>query len=119
MNATSSNLTELLEIQQEEFSSNSIYQSGWERATEIFNSSTRYQLEQKYGNDSSIILDVPEEYHIALIAYTMQWPALYSDFNEQTRVLCSHQDIVSFKYKSYFKILELAIESLGTKLHPV
>ncbi|CAL8069585.1 unnamed protein product [Orchesella dallaii] len=107
----SSNITELLEIQQKEFEENLSYKYGWERAESSFNSYKRDEL-YNISSPDSIVRQVPEEYHIAIIAYT---GSMYSSFNKATREVCSGKDIDGYKWMSYFKLLQLAIESLGTQ----
>ncbi|CAL8069583.1 unnamed protein product [Orchesella dallaii] len=108
---TSSNIRELLELQQKEFEENYSYKAGWERAALSFNSSKREELYNTSSPDS-IVRQVPEEYHIAIIAYT---GSMYSSFNKATREVCSGKDIDGYKWISYFKLLQLAVETLGTQ----
>ncbi|ODM91153.1 NAD(P)(+)--arginine ADP-ribosyltransferase 2 [Orchesella cincta] len=108
---TSSNLTELLELQQEEFEINENYKNAWESAANNFNSTKREMLYNTSAPDS-IVRQVPDEYHIAIIAYT-GW--LFGQFNRETREVCSGLDIDRYMWKSYFKFLQLAIETLGTE----
>ncbi|CAL8069579.1 unnamed protein product [Orchesella dallaii] len=107
---SSSNITELLELQQEEFEINLNYKYGWGNATEKFNSTLRERIYSILSNDS-IVRQVPEEYHIAIIAYT---GSMYEQFNTDTKEVCSGKDIDGYKWKSFFKLLQLAIETLGT-----
>ncbi|ODM91150.1 NAD(P)(+)--arginine ADP-ribosyltransferase 2 [Orchesella cincta] len=107
---TTSNITELLALQEEEFETNQDYKYGWARAVEIFNETKREKIFANTSPDS-IVRKVPEEYHIAVVAYTLS--ALYSQFNRDTREVCSGTDIDQYTWKSYFKILQLAIETLG------
>ncbi|CAL8069577.1 unnamed protein product [Orchesella dallaii] len=109
---TTSNITELLALQEEEFQINQQYKLGWLRAAEIFNASKRDKI---FGNTSadSIVRTVPEEYHIAVVGYTLN--SLYSEFNKDTREVCSGTDIDNYSWKSYFKLLQLAIETLGSQ----
>ncbi|CAL8069589.1 unnamed protein product [Orchesella dallaii] len=108
---TSSNITELLELQQKEFEENLSYKYGWENAESYFNSTIRDELYNISSNDS-IVRQVPEEYHIAIIAYT---GSTYVPFNQATREVCSGNDIDDYQWKSYFKLLQLAVETLGTQ----
>lgn len=114
LNQTTSNMTELRVLQQFEFNTNlTYYREGWEHATRMYNESKKSQIFAAFAN-SSVILNAPEEYHIALIAYS--GPYIYSDFNDKTRALCSGLDIDNYEYKSFFKLLELAIEHLGPEI---
>ncbi|CAL8069587.1 unnamed protein product [Orchesella dallaii] len=107
---TSSNITEILELQQKEFEENLSYKYGWENAESYYNSTKRDELYNISSNDS--IFQVPKEYHIAIIAYT---GATYIPFNKATREVCSGNDIDGYQWKSYFKLLQLAVETLGTQ----
>lgn len=111
---TSSNITEILALQQEEFKVNKAYEEGWNAAVAYFNDSKRAKI---YNGTSrhSIVRKVPVEYHIALISYTLGEPAMYAEFNKDTREICSGNHIDNFKWKSYFKLLQLAVETLGSQ----
>ncbi|CAL8069591.1 unnamed protein product [Orchesella dallaii] len=109
---TTSNITQLLELQKKEFKVNKHYASGWNHSEFVFNSTKRDEL-YKIGGDDSIVQKVPEEYHIAIIAYT---DFISRQFNKDTREVCSGTDVENYKWKSYFKLLQLAIETLGTEV---
>lgn len=97
----------------QEFELNEEYKEGWAAGAQLYNSSKRWDLFENVTQNSTTLL-VPEEYHIALIAYTLQTPtAMYADFNKKTREVCSGKDVGDFHYKTYFKLLLLAIQALG------
>ncbi|ODM91152.1 NAD(P)(+)--arginine ADP-ribosyltransferase 2 [Orchesella cincta] len=112
---TSSNITEILAVQKEEFKENLLYETGWETAIDLFDEYIKPQIFNNTSPDS-IVRQVPEEYHIALVAYTISSPPMYWGFNKDTREVCSGNDIGNYKWLSFFKILQLAVETLGTQV---
>lgn len=110
----SSNITDILALQKKEFKVNSAYKKGWDWATRIFNSSKRAVI-FKNTTKYSIVRQVPVEYHIAIILYTSEDPNVYREFNKDTREICSGNHIDDYKWKSYFKLLQLAVETLGSR----
>ncbi|CAL8069593.1 unnamed protein product [Orchesella dallaii] len=112
----SSNITEILTVQKEEFQQNELYENGWKVAVEKFY--VEGIKERVFNNTSpdSIVHKVPVEYHIALVAFTLSSPPLHVGFNKDTRDICSGTDIGNYQWKSYFKLLHLAIETLGTQV---
>lgn len=110
---TSSNISEILAVQKDEFERNIHYKQGWAIAVKVFYD---YKREKLFNNTTpdSITQTVPEEYHIAIIAYTLNEPLVYK-FNNDTRKVCSGTDIDIYEWKSYFKLLQLAIQTLGSQ----
>lgn len=111
---TSSNISEILAVQEKEFEINTHYKQGWTTAVKLFYDSKREKIFNNTTPDS-ITQTVPEEYHIAIIAYTLDKPSMYYEFNKDTREVCSGTDIDMYEWKSYFKLLQLAIQSLGSQ----
>lgn len=110
-----SNITEILALQWEEFEINVHYKVGWDAALKMFNNGQKDLIFSNTSSDS-IARRVHEAYHIALIAYTLDGNhSLYAQFNRDTLAVCSGPDIDSYPWKSYFKLLQIAIETLGTK----
>jgi hypothetical protein len=106
-----SDIVNLRILLKNELESNPIYEQTWGNATEMFQQRKADLVHPGFEL-------IPDEYHIALIAYTMSdTPAnmtpLYSDFNKKTRDLCRETENKNYPYKSLFKLLSLAIESLS------
>jgi len=112
---TTSNITELRLLQAKEFEKNEVYKTGWETAVGLFDDQKKKKIYKGFSTKSAV-RTVPDEYHIALIAYTLAFPSVYSDFNKKTREVCSGKDVDAYDYQSYFKLLLLAIEYLGAEM---
>ncbi|KAG4071692.1 hypothetical protein HA402_011846 [Bradysia odoriphaga] len=100
-------LHKLLEVQKKEFAEKTNYKTAWDAAVKILGAKRKTGQLKKDHN--------PDEYHIALIAYTLETPNLYSDFNMQTRTLYTKFGIEKYPYKSFFKFLMLAVEHVKGK----
>jgi len=112
-----SDITALRAILDNELNTTPRYKTAWNEAKIIF--------QQRRSNLVNPGFEwIPEEYHIALIAYTLSqtpaWPdtAFYSDFNKQTRELCltklnCAQQMADYPFKSAFKLISLAIDALS------
>lgn len=112
LNQTSSNITQLLKLQEEEMKANTHYKEGWEYAKDVYKESKKDEIRQMYGKYPTIV-QAPDSLHIALIAYS---GSMYYDFNSRTREICSGMDIDGYQYKSFFKLLYLATETLGPEI---
>jgi len=107
-----SDIASLEEILKAELAGSEAYQAAWAEGTRIFEErrETLVDPEDK---------DIPDEYHIALIAYTCHdtpadWP-FYSQFNGATRDLRTEADVSRYPYKSFFQFLYLGIIRLNPK----
>jgi hypothetical protein len=102
----SCNFSKIRELLQDELNRNPLYREKWNIAE------TNY-AEKKNLFPSSL----PEECHIALIAYTLdRLPheniSLYGDFNGTCRQLRSHSDWKRFPYKSLYALLARSIHDI-------
>lgn len=100
-------LPKILEVQKKEFAEKTNYKKAWDAAVKILEKKRKSGALKKDNN--------PDEYHIALIAYTLESPNLYGDFNKQTRTLYTKFAIEKYPYKSFFKLLMLAVDNVKGK----
>jgi len=106
---TPDGLPELKSLQQKEFSKSPKYNRAWNEAIKIYNTNNNPSFPSIYNSSQ------PVEYHIALIAYTLNEPNFYVDFNSATRNLESASDFDFYPFKSFFKLLLLATINVSGK----
>lgn len=100
-------ISELRRLQQEEFSKNNLYKQGWDIAMK--------ELCEKRKNlnlKSVQQMHYPDEYHIALICYTLEKPDVYGEFNRQTRNVKEREDLDRYHYKTFFIFLLKSIKEM-------
>jgi len=103
----------LREVLKKELDETPGYKEAWAEGTEIFNQRKNDLVDPETDRD------IPDEYHIALITYTIHdtpknYP-FYAMFNTATRNLCSGTQVNQFLFKSFFQLLRLGIRTLNQK----
>ncbi|KAG4078919.1 hypothetical protein HA402_005579 [Bradysia odoriphaga] len=96
------NIDEIRGLQHNEFAKKTSYRKAWETATHLYQQKLKSGKLKADGN--------PEEYHIALIAYTLASPKLYQEFNLATRSLLHEHDFNAYPFKTLFSLLNLAVQ---------
>jgi hypothetical protein len=94
------NFSTIRQLLQDELNRNTNYRGMWNMAK------TEYSKKKNRLTSS-----LPEECHIALIAYTLEGP-LYKDFNHKCKTLKNDNDWNNFPYKSLYALLARSIHGI-------
>ena len=102
---TSNDIAELRRGLDAERRSDPWLNNAWERAILEYR-----KARQRRGHENWARVNCPDEYHIALVAYTLETP-FYRKFNKATRT-ATMATVKHYPYKNYFKLLWLSIKKV-------